>query len=199
MWLASTIATRRRIRSRPDASHDTSTCRHCVLARVGTGRLGAPGSAPTPAPLPHLAQANAGCLSAAGAAARLRPPSARAVAPPAPAATGRPVRSRPRRIARGARRSARRDRHRPAGPSSSGSRCRLGPGHTGEHAIALCAILRYPGPHRRERVGKAVRFPPVLLERTLQGDAGDEKCSGVVLYAEASHPSAALATRARPH
>src|SRR5271155_3194037 len=42
----------------------------------------------------------------------------------------------------------------------------------GEHAITLRPILRYPGPHRRERVGKAVGFPPVVRERTLQGTAG---------------------------
>ena len=42
----------------------------------------------------------------------------------------------------------------------------------GEHAIALRPILRHPGPHRRERVGEAVRVPARVLERACQRGAG---------------------------
>ena len=51
----------------------------------------------------------------------------------------------------------------------------------GEDAVALRAILRHPGPHRRERVREAVRRPPAVLERARRAVRAPEKRSGVVL------------------
>src|SRR5215467_9711611 len=41
-----------------------------------------------------------------------------------------------------------------------------------EHTITLRPIPRYPRPHRRERVRKAVRFAPMFLERPCQRTTG---------------------------
>src|SRR5262249_10540416 len=41
-----------------------------------------------------------------------------------------------------------------------------------EHTITLRPIPRHPRPHRRERIRKAVRFPPMFLERPRQRTAG---------------------------
>ena len=46
------------------------------------------------------------------------------------------------------------------------------PGDPATVAAALKAILRHPGPHRREHGRKAICVPPASLERTRQGRAG---------------------------
>ena len=73
------------------------------------------------------------CVSDAGAEAQPSPPPVRAAAPHHLAATGRHARSRPRRNARGARRSDLRDRRRPAGEARRDLVSGLEPGRRRAH------------------------------------------------------------------
>ena len=68
-----------------------------------------------------------------------------------------------------------------------------------EDAVALGAILGHPGPHGRERVGKAAPHRGRWLASSpSSARVADAKRSGVVLYAEASQPSPKRATRRSP-
>jgi len=53
--------------------------------------------------------------------------------------------------------------------------------HVGEHAITLGPILRYPRPHRRERVRKPSDSRPRSSSLRASAPRASEKPSGVVL------------------